>query len=291
MKSAEHLPFISICLPTYNGAKYLKECLTSISIQKYTHFEVVISDDSSQDETLQICTDFKKSAAFPVHIHQHLPNGMASNWNHCIEKSTGQYIKFLFQDDVLEPDCLEKFAEKVLPDKKPQFIFCKRDFILEDDISDNAEIHAWIKRYSDLVKGWKFNLKPGKDGKELLQKSYNLFSYPLNKIGEPSVTFFSKTLVEKNRLFDPLFHQLTDVEFYYRILPHCHVTYLDEILVKVRLHKQQTTSKNLENNKADEDLLLYYTLKNKINDCLHPITNLFPVKYKLKKRLKRLLGK
>lgn len=289
MKTTEHLPLISICVPTFNGAQYIQECLNSISIQKYTNIEVIISDDSSNDETLTICSHFKKSVSFPVFIHTHIRNGMANNWNNCIEKSNGTFIKFLFQDDVLAPGCLEKFVQNISLDHHHQFIFCNRSFILEDELANNKEIQNWIKRYSNLAKGWKFNLAGGIDGKKLLKKSDNLFSYPLNKIGEPSVTFFSKSLFEKNGLFDPQFIQLTDVELYYRLMPHCHFSYLDEKLIKIRLHKQQTTSKNLENSRSDEDLLLYYVLKNRIKELLHPNTLLFPIKYKWKKRIKRLL--
>lgn len=289
MKNVKQMPLISICIPTYNGAKYLKESLDSISSQKYTDFEVVISDDSSSDNTLEICEAFKSASSFPVYIHHHKSSGMALNWNHCIEKSKGTFIKFLFQDDVLTPNCLEKFVHQISSPTVPQLIFCKRGFIVEDKLAKDQEIQNWIKRYSDLAKGWKINLSTGINGLQLIKKSDNLFSYPLNKIGEPTVTFISKSLFDTFGVFDPQFIQLTDVELYYRLLPNCHITYIPEKLVSIRLHEQQTTLQNLENNKADEDLLLYYTLKNKVGKALHPLTFLFPIKYRWKKRLKRWL--
>jgi glycosyltransferase involved in cell wall biosynthesis len=91
---------ISICIPTYNGENYILEALNSIKNQSYKNIEVIISDDNSNDKTLEICEKFKSEVDFPVYIYNHLPNGIGSNWNNCILKSKGDYIQFLFQDDL-----------------------------------------------------------------------------------------------------------------------------------------------------------------------------------------------
>ena len=83
---------ISICIPTYNGENYILEALNSIKNQSYKNIEVIISDDNSNDKTLQICEKFKSEVDFPVYIYNHLPNGIGSNWNNCILKSKGDYI-------------------------------------------------------------------------------------------------------------------------------------------------------------------------------------------------------
>lgn len=287
MKNTQQAPLISVCIPTYNGARYITECLNSVAKQNYLNFEVVISDDQSTDNTIQICEAFQKSAPFPVSIYHHTPSGIAQNWNHCTQHAKGDFVKFLFQDDVLHQNCLDELAAKIDPNQTHQFIFCNRNFIVEDELANDLVTLAWMERYKDLAKRWKLDLTKGMDGKELIRKSSNLFAYPLNKIGEPSITLISRSVFEMQK-FDSALNQMTDVEFYYRIFSNCHITYVDKSLVSIRLHSNQVTSQNLENNKADEDLLLYQKLHQVAH--LHPFAHLFPYKYKAKKAIKRFLG-
>ncbi|MFM6261102.1 glycosyltransferase, partial [Planktothrix sp.] len=101
------LPLVSVCIPTYNGDKYLTEALSSVVDQTYPHLEIIISDDSSTDKTLEIIESFQKNCSWKVSLFQHEQYGLAKNWNYCISQAHGKYIKFLFQDDLLEPNCLE----------------------------------------------------------------------------------------------------------------------------------------------------------------------------------------
>jgi glycosyltransferase involved in cell wall biosynthesis len=86
---------VSICIPTYNGKKYLNEALESVKSQVYKNIEVIISDDNSTDSTLEICNKFKHEVDFPVYIYSHKPSGIGANWNYIIEKANGDFIKFL----------------------------------------------------------------------------------------------------------------------------------------------------------------------------------------------------
>lgn len=288
MEKSQLSPLISICIPTRNAEKHLDQCLQSILLQKYPNLEVIISDDQSTDKTLAICSNFKEKAVFPVHIIQHVPSAMADNWNNSVKHANGEYIKFLFQDDVLHNDCIAKMMAGVKQGASNQFVFCNRDFLVDEALKKNRTIQNWIIRYKNLASLWKFDLSKGMDGKALLHKSSNLFAYPLNKVGEPTVTLISRKIFD-NHFFNNTLQQMTDVEFYYRVFSQSYITYIPEKLVSVRLHANQQTQKNLAKKNADEDLLLFYTLKQKIGKYLHPRTNLFPIKYKAKKYVKKLL--
>ena len=110
MSAAEH-PLVSICLPTYNGETFLNEALDSIKSQTYPNLEVIVSDDASSDGTLRIIEEFKATVAFPVQVFNHEPQGIGANWNHCMKHAKGIYIKFLFQDDVLYPECVTEMVK------------------------------------------------------------------------------------------------------------------------------------------------------------------------------------
>ncbi len=287
---AAELPLVSVCIPTCNGASYIEACLQSIAAQTYPNVELLISDDASEDNTLELCQSFQSTVDFPVRIIKHVPGHMADNWNHSVQHAQGTYIKFVFQDDVLEARCISNMMAVVQQTSQPDFMFCNRSFLVDEALKPNASIQAWMERYGNLALHWQNDLTTGIDGKVLLKKASNLFDYPLNKVGEPSTTLIRRDIFKTQQFCNTL-NQLTDVEFYYRIFKHCQVTYVPEKLVRIRLHSQQQTQQNIRANKADEDLHLYHLLKEEIGEFLHPSTRFFPLKYKAKKLGKRLLGK
>ena len=97
-------PLISIGIPTYEmsgyGVYYLNELLNSINIQTFNDFEVIISDHSIDSKI----KNFIKSSNFNFKINyfenQIMRGNPSSNINKIIEESKGEYIKFIFQDDL-----------------------------------------------------------------------------------------------------------------------------------------------------------------------------------------------
>src|ERR1022692_725553 len=129
-----HNPKISVCVPTYNGEEYLRECLESFRAQTFTDFEVLVFDDNSSDGTRGLAAEFaRQDSRFRVQKNpQRL--GLVGNWNVCARAVRGEWIKYVFQDDLLRVDCLEKMLAMALA-KNASFICCRRDFIFEGDIS------------------------------------------------------------------------------------------------------------------------------------------------------------
>ena len=96
---------ISIAMATYNGEKYIKEQLQSLSNQTSLPFELVVGDDGSTDATLDILKEFCAHAPFPVRIHQNQANlGFARNFLDTARRCKGDWIAFCDQDDVWLPD-------------------------------------------------------------------------------------------------------------------------------------------------------------------------------------------
>ncbi|MBO4426260.1 MAG: glycosyltransferase [Clostridiales bacterium] len=91
---------VSICIATYNGGKFIREALESIKAQSYGNIEVVVTDDCSSDDTLDICSEYD----FVTVYHNETRQGLVGNWNRAISKASGKYIKLMGQDDVLAPD-------------------------------------------------------------------------------------------------------------------------------------------------------------------------------------------
>lgn len=89
---------ISVCIPTYNGEKYIKEQLDSILIQLGSNDEVIISDDSSTDNTIKIIEDIKDSRI--VLLKNNTFHSPIFNLENALKKSKGDIIFLSDQDDI-----------------------------------------------------------------------------------------------------------------------------------------------------------------------------------------------
>ena len=99
---------ISILIPNYNKAPYLRECLDSVLAQTYSNWECIIVDDHSTDRSWEIIEGFyKKDSRFKIFVRpDHLPKGGNVCRNFGLEISKGNFIFYLDSDDVLAPFCL-----------------------------------------------------------------------------------------------------------------------------------------------------------------------------------------
>lgn len=100
-------PFFSIVIPSYNYGHLLNRALDSILDQKEAHYEVLIVDDGSTDNTREIAQQYTNQHPQISYISQHNA-GPAKARNHGIKKSRGSYLIFLDADDALEKGALLK---------------------------------------------------------------------------------------------------------------------------------------------------------------------------------------
>ena len=235
-------PLVSICIPTYNGDQYLEQALKTIKNQSYRPIEVIFSDDDSRDRTISIIKEFKKFAEFPVNIYYHNPSSIGANWNNCVKHAQGEYIKFLFQDDLLHPDCLNKLVALAEKNKKIGMVYCRRSILYE---KNNQQHLNWISIFGDLNKYWNFEFETSSivSGKNYL-KDRNINQKPENKIGEPTAVLLRREVFQKTGYFHLELKQLLDIEFWLRIMKYYKIAYLDETLVSFRLHANQASSTN-----------------------------------------------
>lgn len=244
---------ISICIPTYNGEKYLREALESVKSQTYKNIEVIISDDQSTDTTLEICEVFKGEVDFPVFIHSHIPKGIGANWNHSIEKANGDYIKILFQDDLLDPACIETMM-MYLQKNQLDIVISKRKII--DNASQIISTGNWYQKYGDLQSLAKIEMKDFfiLKKKMLRQLDYSIYSSE-NIIGEPCVSLFTKKLYQKTGAFNTKLKQILDYEYWLRVLTNYDIGIIAEKLVSFRYHENQTSTSNYNDNINEAPLI------------------------------------
>ena len=273
---------VSICIPTFNGEKYISEAIDSIISQTYQNIEVIISDDDSLDSTLKIIDTYKTK--LPFSIYNHLPNGIGSNWNNCIRKAKGKYIKFLFQDDKLHPNCIYEMVNVFEKYQDLGLVVSKRKFIIENN-SLNKPIADWVIKFDDLQRNLNLPIKEVNILDKRIFKSKEFLKTPLNKIGEPSTVLFKKEIIKEIGYFNEELKQILDYEFFYRILKIKNVALINKNLVTFRIHADQAT--NLNRGKVASDYEQYYYM---LYDEFFWMLN-HETKYTLFKRYNRFIQK
>src|SRR5215510_7816825 len=94
---------VSVIMPAYNGERFIKQAIESVFAQTYPNWELIVVDDGSTDNTVQIISSFADSRI--VYIHQE-NRGQAAALNHGLGIARGKYITTLDVDDWLTPNSL-----------------------------------------------------------------------------------------------------------------------------------------------------------------------------------------
>lgn len=136
---------ITVVVPIYNTANYLTRCVNSITNQTYRNLEIILIDDGSTDESLQMCNLLAENDKRIKVVHQE-NQGLAETRNRGIELATGEYICFFDSDDYVDNSMLETLLKTI---KQANADVCESSFYIHMKNGD-------IKDVSCEQKGVKF---------------------------------------------------------------------------------------------------------------------------------------
>lgn len=122
-------PLVSIVVATYNSSKYIIETLESIKEQTYKNIEVIISDDCSQDDTVNICKQWiSENASLPQIIkliESPINTGVPANFNRGITRANGIWIKSIAGDDIFKKNAIEEYVRFITDHKECRICMAK----------------------------------------------------------------------------------------------------------------------------------------------------------------------
>jgi len=98
---------VSIGMPVYNGASYIRRALDSLLAQSFGDFELIISDNASTDDTQTICEKYERADSRVRYIQQERNLGPIRNFDFVLNQSEGEYFMWAAHDDLWEPRFLE----------------------------------------------------------------------------------------------------------------------------------------------------------------------------------------
>jgi len=219
-------PLVSICIPCYNASPFIAETLQSVLSQTYTNLEIIVCDDRSKDNTVDVVKNISDSR-ISIHVNEH-NLGSSGNYNKALSYATGTYVKLLCADDLITPDCIEK---QVLAFEKN----ANKNIVLvtaEKRIINEKGKHLFIKKF------------PGKgiiDGKKAIQKSVRNGT---NIIGEPGLPLMKTDILRQTSgvIEDKYFTYCNDFDLWCKILLHGNLFVLKKPLFSFRIVTTSTTS-------------------------------------------------
>lgn len=208
-------PLVSVALCTYNGEEFLREQLDSIVNQSYDSLEIIVRDDMSSDSTLEIVKEYKEKSNREIIIYESDINlGYYRNFEKAISPCTGDFIALADQDDVWHLDKIEKLVTAIGDN---DLIYCNSEVIDENGQQQNVIL-------SDL-----FNFVEGNEPKKLM--FHNCVS--------AHAMLFRKHILQFALPFPEfMFH---DWWIAYVAMATGRVTYIKDVLVKYRVHNENTT--------------------------------------------------
>ncbi|MDK2789584.1 MAG: O-antigen biosynthesis alpha,3-abequosyltransferase [Methanothermococcus sp.] len=124
-------PLLSICIPTYNRAEFLKDALNSILRQINTKnkdkVEICISDNASEDNTEELVKEYQKKSSIPIIYHKNEKNmGADYNYLKVVEIANGEYCWLLGSDDIIEDGGIDNLLKEIKENKDIDIFIVKQ---------------------------------------------------------------------------------------------------------------------------------------------------------------------
>ncbi|HZQ47190.1 MAG TPA: glycosyltransferase family 2 protein [Verrucomicrobiae bacterium] len=182
-------PLVSICVPNLNTRPYLPERFATIFDQTYANWEIIVSDNFSEDGAWEYFQELARNDS-RISIAQAPRAGMYANWNNCIRRARGEYVYVATSDDTMAPDFLARTVQAL--EEHPE---CDLAHTLIRMVGDGA---------ADLQRGWEEGLIFARSSGELLRKPHVRrapFDGLLHLSGATVFTSITQLLVRRT-LFD-----------------------------------------------------------------------------------------
>lgn len=240
-------PLVSICIPTYNGEKFLHECLDSAINQSYRNVEIIIADDCSTDKTCEIVKAYAAKDPRIKVIRNENNLGLVGNWKRCIELSKGEWIKFIFQDDYLSFNCIEVMINALSPDDK--IITSTRRLVIEESVSPSAREYSLTKTLTFEKLGISAQQPVVVPPRRIA--SFAAQHIGINFIGEPTVVMFKKDVMNTIGTFNNDLVQICDLEYFLRAATVFGIKYVPQQLTFFRAgaHEYSASGRNMAQKK------------------------------------------
>ncbi|MFV8465645.1 glycosyltransferase family 2 protein [Flavobacterium sp. LB1P62] len=276
---------ISIALPVFNGANFIREAIESILIQDYSDFEFVIVDNASTDETISIINEYVQDDRIKLFCFKEYL-GQVENVNRAAKLCTNNWIHFFCHDDIMLQGCINhcmqvintsNYEDFALLSHKPAWLFMNNIV----NVPFNAINGNKVFEYQDFISKSKI------DTVEVIEHKKDITAINIlngNGVYLPALTtaVVKKDVFIELGLFDEKYIHF-DIFFWMRLLKTHSYIELDKALTLTRIHGNQVAVDARKSLRTIEDHKIFWkeylnfivakpTLKQKTTVFLKPIT-------------------
>lgn len=226
------LECVSILIPSYNYESYLWKTLESASQQSHADVEIIVCDDRSSDRSTEVAMEFALTDQRVLVFRQSENLGLAGNFKSMYSLARGRYIKYLFSDDLLYPNAVERLVEPLREDDTITLSTSARDIIDEHGAVTSSTPH-----FADST----------------VVTSHNaaalLCSNVTNFIGEPTTAIFRRRDIKEAQIgafCGHDFHWNIDIPTWLTLLEKGKLSYNATVLSQFRQHSRQVSARDID---------------------------------------------
>ena len=215
-------PLVSVVVPTYNNAAFVRDTMRSILSQTFADFELIVSDHSSTDGTWELLHPFASDPR--VHLLQ-MPrtDHPHDNWDNATRAATGRYLKLVCGDDLLAPECLERQVAAMQSHPRAVMVASRRDVV--------------TARGDMVLRSWGLPRMLGElSGRAAVRQAVQSGT---NTFGEPACVLLCRSSLEAVGGWDGTHSYVLDQHTYSKVLMRGTFVGLEEPLASFRLSDSQ----------------------------------------------------
>lgn len=235
---------VSVVVQAYNSADTICDTLDSIKKQSYANIEIIISDDKSTDNTLDIVQKWiKENESTNIKVITTERNtGIPGNNNRALKEVNGEYVEFLAADDLLMPTAIEKML--LYCEKYKNVVPITRVRLFSDKNMKMENVQKYCMNCYEFAQ-----MDHRRQYRQLLKQ---------NQIVAPAASFYPTRLLRKIGGFDESFKCFEDYPINLKILKYDYCFgFLDEELIQYRISPKSLTGSDLTPIKKDEIKLFW----------------------------------
>lgn len=252
---------VSIIIPVYNEESYIMQSLESVMNQTYKNLEIIVIDDGSTDQSMQICNELSLIDE-RIYVYHQKNSGVSSARNRGIDTATGEYIFFMDGDDAIHPFLIEHLVSQ-MKEYHVEWAMCKCKKVTNYQIEcifrgalENEEKNKILIANPTEAEEW-FHLKypeelSGIGGKMLLRKFIGEFRFDRKMIyGEDTLLLYYLICKGVNIVF-------SDVEWYYYRQHLSSTTHFEKVKMDTKYFDCTRVIRNREYEKKQIAFALYW---------------------------------
>ena len=217
-------PKVSVCIPTFNRSRLLRESMQSVLSQAFEDFELVVIDDASTDDTPGVVSSIRDRRIRYIRHQRNI--ALRANFNECLRTGRCEFIIIFHDDDVMLPDLLGRELEVFESAPDIVLVHCAAQLIDGDGVVYSVPRQKWppLTQGLDFVRRYWASRDCG--------------------VAMPSVMLRRRVALKLGGFNEELKYSL-DAELWQRMAFEGKIAFVEEVLLSNRIHAGQATSKIL----------------------------------------------